>query len=213
MGQISIIILAGGRSQRLGMDKALLEINGEWLLLRLLNTLRPLGDDLLVVTNNTKRLEELPARLVSDVYPNAGPLGGIYSGLLAMRYAHGLVVGCDMPLLNLELLRYMILLSTDFDIVIPHLSGNVEPLHAVYGKSCLPAIAKALERGERRVVSFFHQLRIRYVEQEEIDIFDPQHLSFFNINTLEDLEFARQVLRKRNATRKPSSWQKQEPEV
>lgn len=211
MGQISVIILAGGRSQRLGTDKALLEINGEWLLLRLLDTLRLLGDDLLVVTNNAKRLEKLPARLVSDVYPNTGPLGAIYSGLLAMRYPHGLVVGCDMPLLNLELLRYMILLSTDFDIVIPRLAGNVEPLHAVYGKPCLRAIAHALERGERRVISFFPQVRIRYVEEEEVNIFDPQHLSFFNINTPEDLDFARQALRMQ--TTNSSSWQKQKPKV
>ncbi|MBC7260829.1 MAG: molybdenum cofactor guanylyltransferase, partial [Chloroflexi bacterium] len=194
VGQISVIILAGGKSQRLGIDKALLELDGEWLLLRLLNALRTLGDDLLVVTNDTERLAKLPGRLIPDVYLNAGPLGGIYSGLLAMRYPQALVVACDMPLLNLELLRYMILLSVDFDIVIPRIGDKVEPLHAVYSKSCLPAIAKALECGERRVISFFPQLRVRYVEQEEIDIFDPQHLSFFNINTLEDLEFARQAL-------------------
>ncbi len=195
MGQISVIILAGGRSQRLGVDKALLEFDGKWLLLRLLDTLRPLSDDILVVTNNAERLAKLPVRLVSDLYPNTGPLGGIYTGLVAMCHPHGLVVGCDMPLLNLELLRYMILLATDFDIVIPCLAGNVEPLHAIYGKSCMPAIAQALERGERRVVSFFPQVHIRYVEQEEIDIFDPQHLSFFNINTPEDLAFAHQALR------------------
>jgi molybdopterin-guanine dinucleotide biosynthesis protein A len=195
MSQISVIILAGGRSQRLGIDKALLELDGKWLLLHLLDTLRALGDDLLVVTNNTDRLVQLPVRLVVDVYPNAGPLGGIYSGLLAMHYPRGVVVACDMPLLNLELLRYMILLAADFDAVIPRLAGNVEPLHAVYSKSCLPAIAKALERGERRIVSFFPEVRIRYVEQDEVDLFDPQHLSFFNINTPEDLDIARQALR------------------
>ncbi|MGB9880702.1 MAG: molybdenum cofactor guanylyltransferase [Anaerolineae bacterium] len=195
MLQVSAVVWAGGKSQYLGVEKSLLQINGEWLLERIIKTMATFSDDLTVVASEKPAFSTLPARIIPDFYLDSGPLSGIYTGLQAMRYYRGVSVACDMPLLNLELLRYMILLSVDFDIVIPRIGDKVEPLHAVYSKSCLPAIAKALERSERRVISFFSQLRVRYVEQEEIDIFDPQHLSFFNINTPEDLEFARQALR------------------
>ncbi len=101
--------------------------------------------------------------------------------LLEMRHARGLFVACDMPLLNLELLRYMIPLSTDFDVVIPRIADNVEPLHTIYSKACLRPILDALDRGELRVIRFFPHVRVRYVEQSEIDASDPEHLSFFNI--------------------------------
>jgi len=197
MPKVSAAVLAGGKSQRLGLDKSLLKINGEWLLERILLQLATLSDDLLVIANKKPEFGQLPARVIPDIYPGSGPLGGIYAGLQAIRYERGLFVACDMPLLNLELLRYMILLAADFDVVIPRLEGNVEPLHAVYSKACLPPIMKALESGERRVVSFFPYVRIRYVDQDEIDLFDPQHLSFFNINTPEDLDIARHALHTR----------------
>ncbi|MBC7232833.1 MAG: molybdenum cofactor guanylyltransferase [Chloroflexi bacterium] len=195
MSRIStVVLMMSGRSQKLTL-KPLLKRNGEWLLRRIFHTMTTLSDDLIIVGNEESAYARLPARVVPDVHPDSGPLGSIDAGLQAIRYERGLFVACDMPLLNLELLRYMILLAADFDAVIPRLAGNVEPLHAIYSKSCLPAIAKALERGERRIVSFFPEVRIRYVEQDEVDLFDPQHLSFFNINTPEDLDIARQALR------------------
>ncbi|MEM4724956.1 MAG: molybdenum cofactor guanylyltransferase [Candidatus Hadarchaeum sp.] len=212
MPKVSAVILAGGKSQRLGFDKSLLQLNGEWLLERIIKDMAAFSDDPIVIANAKPALATLPARIIPDIYPGSGPLGGIYTGLQAMHYHRGVFVACDMPFLNMELLRYMILLATDFDVVIPRIASEVEPLHAIYSKDCLPAISQALERGERRVVSFFPQVRVRYVEQEEIDILDPQHLSFFNINTVEDLELARQVLRTRAIQHKPTSWQKHKVE-
>ncbi len=115
-----------------------------------------------------------------------------------MRYKRGLVVACDMPLLNLNLLRYMILLSANFDVVIPRIGGKTEPLHAVYSKACIEPIASLLRRNELRIIGFLSQVQVRYVEDHEVDIFDPEHLSFFNINTQDDLMLAQELIRRRD---------------
>lgn len=195
--QVSAVVLAGGQSRRLGVDKALLKLDGEWLLKRILDTLARLSDDLLVVADDREKLTHLEVPIVPDVRPGLGALGGIYSGLRAMRHQRGLFLACDMPLLNLELLRYMILLSRDFDVVIPRIADNVEPLHAVYSKACAEPIADTLARGKQRIIHFFDQVRVRYVEEQEIDPFDPQHLAFFNINTPQDFEMARRFLQRK----------------
>ena len=194
MPDISAIILAGGSSQRLGTDKALLQLNGKWLLERVLDTLASLSDDLLVVTSDKERLAHLAVPIILDARPGMGPLGGIHSGLQAMRHERGLFVACDMPLLNPQLLRYMILLSTNFDVVIARAGRDVEPLHAVYSKACVRPIEDSFDRGQLRVVSFFPEVHVRYVDPDEIDVLDPEHLSFFNINTPDDLNRARELI-------------------
>jgi molybdopterin-guanine dinucleotide biosynthesis protein A len=191
--QVSAIVLAGGKSERLGQDKALLKLDGNYLLRDLLHDLATLSDDLLVVADDIDRLAQFGVRVVPDARPGMGPIGGIHAGLQAMRHFRGVFVGCDMPLLNLPLLRHMAQLSSDFDVVIPRVVNQVEPLHAVYSKVCLQPMEAALERGERRVISFFSQVLVRYVEKEEIERFDPQHLSFFNINTPDDLTQVRRL--------------------
>jgi molybdenum cofactor guanylyltransferase len=184
------VILAGGQSRRLGQDKAFLMLDGQPLVARTAHRLAALSDDLIVVSNDPARYEPLglPARLLPDERPGEGSLMGIYSGLKAARYSHAVVVACDMPFLNLALLRTMLPLANGYDVVIPRLDGLLEPLHAIYGQACLPAMARLLERGQRQIIAFFHEVRVRYVEEDEVDRFDPQHLSFLNVNTPEDWE-------------------------
>jgi molybdopterin-guanine dinucleotide biosynthesis protein A len=205
MPEVSAVILAGGRSRRLGVDKALLKLDGEWVLARIANALASLSDDLLAVIDDQDKVGHPGLRTVADMLRGLGPLGGIYSGLRAMRHEHGLFVACDMPLLDLNLLRYMVSLSINFDVVIPRIGDNVEPLHAVYSKACTTPVADLLERGDLRIVHFFPRVRVRYVEQAEIDAFDPQHWSFFNINTAHDLKRARQLILGQDGTR----WRRQ----
>jgi len=200
---VSAVVLAGGRSTRLQQDKALLELDGEWILEGILRKLAFLSDDLLVVGGDQEKLRSLGVPIVPDARPGAGPLGGIYTGLQRMDHERGLFVACDMPLLSLPLLRYMIKLSPHFDVVIPRVGENVEPLHAVYGKACLLPMKEQLDRGERRVVCFHPSVRIRYIEEPNIDVFDPQRLSFFNINTPHDLETARHILQQRREPTAP----------
>jgi len=190
---ISVAVLTGGRSQRLGTDKVLLRLHGEWLLERILNSLAVLSNDVFIVGNDRPEFEALEVRVVADDPAGQGPLGGIYSGLKAMRHPRGLFVACDMPLLNLPLLRYMILLSADFDAVVPAVGDLIEPLHAIYSQACIRPIEELLQRGEMRVSGFLAHVRVRRVTEDELSLFDPQHLSFFNINTAADLDLAQRL--------------------
>jgi molybdopterin-guanine dinucleotide biosynthesis protein A len=184
----SAIILAGGQSRRLGRDKCLLDIGGRSLLRRTVDKLVTVSDDLIVVTSDLTYHELLDsaARLVPDQKPGMGSLMGIYSGLKEARHAHALVVACDMPFLSLALIRHMLPLADAYDVVIPCLDGMLEPLHAIYGKSCLPYMLQHLDQGQRRIISFFDRVSVRYVEKQEVDRFDPSHLSFVNVNTPQD---------------------------
>ena len=187
---VSVVVLSGGQSARLGRDKSFLVVDGQPLVARTVQRLVALSDDLVVVTNDPARYAPLalPARLVPDERPGQGSLMGIYSGLKAVRHRKALVVACDMPFLNALLLGYMLPLANGYDVVVPRVGGFLEPLHAIYSKACLPAMARLLEQDRHKITAFFHQVRVRYVEEGEIDRFDPHHLSFVNVNTPEDWE-------------------------
>ena len=191
--KVTSIVLAGGKNLRLGRSKALETLNGRSLIERVIERLRPLTSQILIVTSQEQL--DLPvadkAEILVDLYPDKGPLGGIYTGLLASQSSHSIVVACDMPFLNSELLRYMIELTGNFDAVAPRLEeGMAEPLHAIYSKSCLGKIKKRLEHNQLGVNSFLSTLRVRYVERAETQRLDPQLLSFFNINYQSDLDRA-----------------------
>ena len=190
---VTSIILAGGRSLRLGRRKAVETICGKSLLERAIEKLRTISSQILVVTSQEQ--PDLPvaceAEVVVDIYPGKGPLAGICTGLLASRFPYSIVVACDMPFLNVELLRYMIELSDGVDVVIPRSGkGMIEPLHAIYSRNCINTIRAQLERGHLKISQALDILRVRYVEQEECRKFDPQHLSFFNVNSMLDLKRA-----------------------
>lgn len=205
---VSAVVLAGGGSRRMGTDKAFLKMPGGGTIIEaILSKLARLSDEIILVTNRPQRYEPLGVKLVADIYPGKGALGGVYTGLCAMSHSHGLVVACDMPFLKPPLLRYMLVMAPEYDVVVPRAvpwgglkdvkEGEetakeyfLHPLHAVYSKSCLEPMKDLLESGDLRIISFYPRVRVRYVEEGEIDIFDPEHLSFFNINTLADLRRA-----------------------
>jgi len=183
---------------RLGHDKALETIGNRSLLEWVVFYLSFLNSDIIIVTATKQSLPQLigypKLRIVADTYSGKGPLGGIYTGLATSDSFYNLVVACDMPLLNQALLSYMIQLSANFDLVVPRLGDMVEPLHAVYSKTCLAPMEYLLKQGNLRVADLFTLVRVRYVETMEINRFDPKHLSFFNINTEADLEMARELV-------------------
>jgi molybdopterin-guanine dinucleotide biosynthesis protein A len=187
------IVLAGGKSLRLGRSKCLETLNGKSLIERVIKRLKSVSSRILIVTSQEQL--DLPAtceaEVVVDFYPDKGPLGGIYTGLLASDSSYTLAVACDMPFLNIELLRYMIELSPAFDAVVPRLGeGKVEPLHAIYSKNCLDNMKTQLEHNQLEVSRFLNTVRVRYIEQAECRRLDPQLLTFFNINSQSDLDRA-----------------------
>jgi len=197
---INCIALAGGKGLRFGRDKILETIGNKNLLERVVFTLSFFGSDIIIVTATKQSLPlfiDYPKlRVITDTYPNKGPLGGVYTGLAASALFYNLVVACDMPFLNRALLRYMVQLSPNFDLVVPRLGDMVEPLHAVYSKNCVAPIEYLLKQGNLQVAQLLTLVRVRYVEAEEINRFDPEHLSFFNVNTEADLKRARELTKK-----------------
>jgi len=192
------IVLAGGKGIRLREDKALKTISKRTLLEQVVFRLGLLGGDIPIVIASGRRYPQLAGyprlRIAGDIYPGKGPLGGIYSGLKASDSFYNLVVACDMPFLNRDLLLYMVEAAIGFDLVVPRLGNLIEPLHAVYTKDCLAPIERLLEKDSLSVRGLFPMVRVRYVEAEEIERFDPEHLSFFNVNTGADLERARELI-------------------
>lgn len=192
------MVLAGGKSVRLGRDKVK-EIIGETpLLQRVISRISCFDTEVIIVTAGKEPVPDdigyTKVRTASDIYPGKGSLGGIYSGVADSKSFYNFVVACDMPFLNRDLLQYMMEISTGFDLVVPRLGKRIEPLHAIYTKNCLSYMENLLEQGELQIFKFFHRVKVRYVEKEEIGRFDPQHLSFFNINTEEDVKRAREII-------------------
>jgi len=187
---ISVAILAGGLSSRMGFNKALAPWGGRPLVEHIFTTVKPLSDDVFIVSKDQKLFGFLGARIVEDAVPRHSSLVGIYSALKGARYHHCLVVACDMPFLKLDLLRYLAALAPNYDVVMPLLKRGPEPLHAVYSKACLGPIEKLLAEEEDKILLFLPAVRVRYVEEEVIRFFDPDLDSFINVNTPQELEEA-----------------------
>jgi len=192
--RITSIVLAGGQSSRLGREKHTEMVAGKSLIGRTIANLSQLNTEILIVISARQSKSSLlsysEAQIVVDIYPGKGSLGGIYTGLVHSSNFHNLAVACDMPFLNPNLLSYMIDISPDFDVVIPRIDEYEEPLHAVYTKKCLAPMKKLLQEGSLKITDFLELVKVRYVGNDEIERFDPEHLSFFNINTEADLEKA-----------------------
>ncbi|MBX0330753.1 molybdenum cofactor guanylyltransferase [Oscillochloris sp. ZM17-4] len=199
---ITGIIVAGGRSRRLGFDKRRVRLWGDagpTLLEHTLGVLAPLCAELLVVLNDPAEWPGLAARVVGDRYPDAGALGGIYSGLTAAALPTALVVASDMPLLNAGLLRALAESPFDGDALVPLAVGPAsrsgrEPLHAVYRASCLPAMRAALECGSYGVAALLARLQMAIPDQAMIACHDPGGRAMLNINTPDDLALARRLI-------------------
>ena len=189
---VSAIILAGGQSRRMGRDKALITFKGQPIMVHVIDTLRELSDDVLVVSNRSAAYQSFGIRIVPDADPPSGPLGGISAGLAAAQHDLAIVVACDMPFLNAQVLRLLVEHAVNVDAVVPLTSDQFEPLHAVYRRTCLAAINRHLAGGDRRVISFFDEVRVQVVPETAWQLLDPTGRSMANLNTPDDLHQLRQ---------------------
>ncbi len=194
MERCSAIVLAGGKASRLGgSDKAALEVGGKPIFQRVLDALRPVADQIVVVGHLAQALDTPGVERADDVMAGGGTLVAIYSGLLAARNDVALVVGCDMPFLATSLLRRIAELSEGHDVAVPRVGSHLEALHAVYRRTCLPVMADAVRRGQLKIIDFYPQVAVRVVEEQELRAYDPDLSSFFNVNTPADLQRARSL--------------------
>jgi molybdenum cofactor guanylyltransferase len=196
---ITCIALAGGKSTRLGRNKLKEIVGGQTIYERAISVLAQFKSEIMVVTAPDIELpfliNNIKVRIEHDVYPGFGALGAIYTGLLHSNTQYNLIVACDMPFLNIELVRYMAAIAPGYDLIAYHQDDRPEPLHAVYSRNCLAPMKSLIERNERRIVGVLPFIKIRYLTEAEIKRFDPGHLSFFNINTEADLQKAQAIAR------------------
>jgi molybdenum cofactor guanylyltransferase len=174
----------------------LLEVGGGTIVQRILAAIGPLVDERVLLTNDSALSQLTDVRLVYDPRPHAGVLPALGAGLSAAAGEVCLAVACDMPFVSRTLFEYLLELqaSSGADVVIPRTAGFLEPMHAVYRRrSVLDAIQGALARGEQRMISYFGDVRVREVAEDEWRVLDPAGFAFFNVNTPEDLEEARRM--------------------
>lgn len=192
---MTAIILAGGKASRLGgIDKAFLKIGRQTLINRQLKLLKKIFKKIIIVTNSPQKYKNFKGvRVIKDTIPYQGPLGGIYSGLLVSKSKYNFVLACDMPFLNLALIRYMLHIKDGFDVVVPKLKKGYETLFAIYSKNCISPISKLLTTDNLKVRSFFPKVKIREITQKELLRFGGLNTLFMNINTKQDLTQAERL--------------------
>ncbi len=194
MDAITGIIVAGGKGTRLGgCDKAFLEIGGEPVVVRTLRTLGGLFTRTIVVARHPERFVGIHADVTTDVYPGCGPLAGIHAGLRAVGTPYVFVVACDMPLLDAEVIRFLVdRIGSDPDqgpdAIVPWWDGDMEPLHAIYATRCLARIDAALARGDHSVRDFLRHVRVDHVPEATLAHLAGAARSFTNVNTPAELE-------------------------
>jgi molybdopterin-guanine dinucleotide biosynthesis protein A/molybdopterin converting factor small subunit len=193
----SAVILGGGKSSRMGRTKALLPFDGEPLILHIAHKLKSIFSDLVVVAAPDQELPAAGAKLVRDEVAYQGPVGGIYYGLREAAGEFCFITSCDVPFLSIDLIRYLVSLIEDNDIVAPYWQDRFQPLCAVYRRSVLPLLQQQLERGELRPIYLYDKVRMRKVGEDEILRLDPEGLSFFNMNSPEDYELAQRKWKER----------------
>jgi molybdopterin-guanine dinucleotide biosynthesis protein A len=181
--------MAGGKSKRMGQDKAWIELDGEPLVKRVADVLAEVADEVLIVANDPK-YERLGLRVVRDRWPNGGALGGIATGVGAATHDTVLVAACDMPFLSADVWRLLLGHAGEADVVIPKVGGEFETLHALYAKACVPHMARAIAENRLRVISFFDAVTVKAIEEPELRAVDPTLRAFTNVNTPEELATA-----------------------
>ena len=186
--KVSLIVLAGGESRRMGFPKPLLLINRKNTVEIIIERLKILFSEIIVVGKNNHRICGKEFIFVEDLYEYRSPLVGIYSGLKASKNRLNFVVACDMPFVNKNLVKYMLEITGDYDVVVPVVRGYFEPLHAVYTKNIINVIEEEIGRENFKVTSFYERVNVKEIPENIVKKYDPELMSFINLNTPKDLK-------------------------
>ncbi|MBW1696540.1 MAG: molybdenum cofactor guanylyltransferase [Deltaproteobacteria bacterium] len=192
---LSGVILAGGMSKRFsGKEKALLTVGESRIIDRIFAIFQEIFEEIILVTNNPLCFLEWNANIVTDIFSIRSALTGIHAGLFYSTYSHAFFCACDTPFLKKEIVNYVISCVTPkLDVILPATSAGLEPLCAVYSKNILPAIEKHLSTGDYKIAHAIKKCRIHRIPESELRYRDPKLLSFFNVNTPEDLKKAKEI--------------------
>ncbi len=191
---VTLAVQAGGHSSRMGRDKALIPLSGIPLIEHVLRRAAGLGEEVLITTNRPADFAYLGVRLVADRRPGAGALFGCLTALEAAQGDTVLLLACDLPFVCRPLLEHLLSLANEAQLVIPRWNGVLEPLQAVYSRACVEAVREAVQAGQQRMIDILPKVTRRVVDEATLAQFDPDGLSFFNVNTPQDLARAERVL-------------------
>jgi len=192
----SVAIIAGGVSRRMGRDKAFLKLGGRTLIERVIAAGADLSQsETILIANKPDEYRHLGLKMYPDIIPGKGSLGGIYTALARAANPAALVLACDMPFIKTELLRFMIAQFDEAtDIVVPRVDGYPQALHAIYRNTCLAPIRAQLDANRLKIIGFYDQMRVRYLDEADYAPFDAGGISFTNLNTPAELERARRLI-------------------
>jgi molybdopterin-guanine dinucleotide biosynthesis protein A len=185
---MTVAILAGGKSRRMGTDKSFIMLEGKPLIQHVIERASTLNCPIILIANDVERYSALGLPVYTDVIPNAGSLGGLYSALMHSTTANTLCLACDMPRISPPLLAHLATLTAEHDAVVPRVDGVAQSLHAIYHRHCLPIMYENVITGRLKISPMFDELKTRFVEGGELRLFDPDGTSFVNVNTPAELE-------------------------
>jgi molybdopterin-guanine dinucleotide biosynthesis protein A len=186
---ISGIILSGGQSIRMGQNKAFIKIDGVPIINRICDLFKKLFQETIIVTNQKEIFKDFDTKIYSDLIPNKGALGGLYTGIFFSTFYYSFCVACDMPFIKKSLVQYMINNIEDEDAIIPRTKDGLQPLHAIYSKKCLNPIKTTIEKGKFKITDFYELAKIKTLEENAFISLDPFRESFINVNTPKELSY------------------------
>ncbi len=193
------IVLAGGKNSRMGVEKAFLKVCGQRIIDRVYASLKPITPHIIIVTNRPLLYQQFPARIVTDLIPHQGPLGGILTGLFYTTSFPALVLACDLPFVTTKFLEFLISYWDErLDALIPKTPDGHQPLCAIYGKGAMPVLEAQLKRGDLRLYQALRRLKKQYLLPETIAQIDPGGRTFFNLNTPSDFLMAQKLCEKKH---------------
>jgi molybdopterin-guanine dinucleotide biosynthesis protein A len=195
---VSVAILAGGQSRRMGCNKALLELGSSTVLERVIAAAAPLATDFLLITSQTDAFARFGLPLYPDLRTGLGPIGGLYTALEQAPSPVVLLLACDLPFVKTEFLSFLLQGLQDHQAVVPRSAEGLQRLCAVYTRSCLPAVEQAIARQQFHMTAFHDALDVRILEPTDWQSFDPDHTLFANLNTPEDYKRAQDLVERRS---------------
>jgi molybdopterin-guanine dinucleotide biosynthesis protein A len=184
---IKCCIIAGGTSGRFGSDKSLYVFNGKPMISHTYDVVKKIFDEIYIIAPDGEKFSFLDAKIIPDIIPKLGPLGGIYTAIESIDTERVFIFPCDMPFLNSKFIEYMTTIPNIYDIIVPELNAMYQPLHAIYSKACIYSIKRNIELKDYRMSGFYEGLNIRKINEEEIAYYDDPLRMFKNINFKEDL--------------------------
>ncbi|HHW60780.1 MAG TPA: molybdenum cofactor guanylyltransferase [Syntrophomonadaceae bacterium] len=191
--QATGIIMAGGRSTRMRMNKAFVKIKGETILNHMIKKMSPLFAELIIISNDPHLFEHTGLPVYKDLYSRMGPVAGVHSALYHASYNEVFILGCDMPFIPAELIKYMVNRLEGYDTVVPLIDSHLQPLAAAYHRQALPVFEYNLENQRFKLVRIFEELHALRLTEEVIQPFGKVEEIFFNVNDLEALKAANQI--------------------